>query len=309
MHDLFFCMTLADGKAAPAGAAQAGPNKVLIGAVTGGCAALLMAALVLLLLWRRRRAVRSSATMQSEASKGSEVEKCMTAEGAARHLSLPQPPSGNMRLQVGPGLPAALARSSLDEMSGCAHKEYKAYPSPQTGAANTATPHFHSMVFIRQQSSGLNFSAQVPHSPTHCCALTNQVLGFRVHSWPHCLVFVWQESDVTIVMDAAGNPRMLGEGAFGQARAHPLSHGVLVRAVALAHARSTALVSQLQLLSLLEIFPAVSSGLEGAVRRVQRTRLPSLVWELHDSLGETGAGAVARKQCSCCPAVRDALTP
>ena len=30
---------------------------------------------------------------------------------------------------------------------------------------------------------------------------------------------------MTIVMDAAGNPRMLGEGAFGQARAHPLSMG------------------------------------------------------------------------------------
>ena len=30
---------------------------------------------------------------------------------------------------------------------------------------------------------------------------------------------------MTIVTDAAGNPRMLGEGAFGQARAHSLSTG------------------------------------------------------------------------------------
>lgn len=120
------CMTCflrdaADGKAAPAGAAQAGPNKVLIGAVTGGCAALLAAALALLLMWRRRRAVRSSESTQSKASKGSEVEKCMTAEGAARHLSLPQPPSGNMRLQVGHGLSAALALSSLVKALGCAY--------------------------------------------------------------------------------------------------------------------------------------------------------------------------------------------
>ena len=124
-------MTLADGKAAPAGAAQAGPNKALIGAVTGGCAALLAVALVLLLLWRRWRAVRSSVTTQLQASKGSEVEKCMTAEGAARHLSLPQPPSGNMRLQVGPGLPAALALSSLIGMAGCAYKSSRRTQVPR----------------------------------------------------------------------------------------------------------------------------------------------------------------------------------
>ena len=29
-----------------------------------------------------------------------------------------------------------------------------------------------------------------------------------------------QESDVAIILDASGQPRMLGEGAFGQAQAH-----------------------------------------------------------------------------------------
>ena len=43
----------------------------------------------------------------------------------------------------------------------------------------------------------------------------------RMHELFQTRVLRWQESDVAILADTSGRPRVLGEGAFGQARAQP----------------------------------------------------------------------------------------
>ena len=83
---------------APAGP-QPATNKVLIGAVTGGCAALLLAAAMLLCLWRRRALrARGPATIDSKDGTGSETR--LTVRGAAVQLASPKAPSGSIMLQV-----------------------------------------------------------------------------------------------------------------------------------------------------------------------------------------------------------------
>ena len=73
------------------------------------------------------------------------------------------------------GLPSAL--SGLVEVPGCAYKDFTAYSSPQTGAANTATSHFLTMLSIWQQRSGLASSTRVPQPNTLLCS---HAVGFRL---------------------------------------------------------------------------------------------------------------------------------